>query len=54
MKWMSRLMGRVNNRRTIMSLLALGVGVIGFGAVRRRRLKGNAWRQMIQPVRKVF
>ncbi|WP_159067760.1 hypothetical protein [Paenibacillus ihuae] len=54
MKWMSTLLGQVNNRRTIMSLVALAVGVIGFGAVRRRRLRGNAWRQMIQPVRRVF
>lgn len=54
MQWMSSWLGRVNNRRTIMSLLALGVGVISFGVSRRRRLKWNAWRQTIQPVRRLF
>lgn len=55
MQWMRSFLGMVNNRRTIMSsLLALGVGVTVFGIRQRRRLNGNAWNQMIQPVRRIF
>lgn len=55
MQWMRSLMGRVNNRRTIMSLLALGAaGATAVGITRRRRTNGNAWRQMLQPLRRRF
>lgn len=57
MQWMRSLMGRANNRRTIMSLLALGAaGATAVGITRRRRMNGNnnAWRQMLQPLRRMF
>ncbi|WP_157213466.1 hypothetical protein [Paenibacillus senegalensis] len=55
MQWMRSLMGMANNRRTIMSLLALGAaGATAVSLTRRRRNNGNAWRQMMQPIRKMF
>ncbi|WP_410511019.1 hypothetical protein PaeBR_12925 [Paenibacillus sp. BR2-3] len=54
MRWMRSILGRVNNRKAVMSLLAVGVGVTALGITQRRRLNGNAWRQMLRPVRKMF
>lgn len=53
MQWMRSILQRVNNRRTIMSLVALGAaGVTALGIAQRRRFKGNAFRPMLQPFRK--
>lgn len=42
MQWMRSLMGRVNNRKTIMSLMALcAAGATAVGIARRRRTDGN-------------
>lgn len=54
MRMMRGLLGRLNNRGTIMSLVALGTGAAVFGFSRRRMMNGNAWRQMVQPVRRMF
>ncbi|CAM3047596.1 hypothetical protein PASE110613_14135 [Paenibacillus sediminis] len=48
------ILGRMNNRRTILSLLALGVGATALGWT-RRRMSGNARRQMLQqPFRRMI
>lgn len=50
--WRS-MMDRLNNRNTIVSLLALGAaGATAISLARRRN--GNGWRQMIQPLRRMF
>ncbi|MDF2959173.1 MAG: hypothetical protein K0S39_908 [Paenibacillus sp.] len=53
MQWIRSMLGRVSNRRTIMSLFAVGVGVTALGITQRRRLNGNAWRRMLQPIRRI-
>ncbi|MCL6606249.1 MAG: DUF3918 family protein [Paenibacillus sp.] len=44
----------LTNRRTVMSILALGVGTAAFRMSRRRNLNGNIRRQMMQPIRRIF
>ncbi|WP_379126929.1 DUF3918 family protein [Paenibacillus sp. sgz500958] len=46
MKWTSR--------RTIMSLIAIGLGATAFSMKRRRRSNMMDWRQLLQPVRRMF
>ena len=42
---------KINNQKTVISLLAVGVGATLIGVAYRRRLNGNAWSRMLRSIR---
>lgn len=42
---------KINNQKTVISLLAVGVGATLIGMAYRRRYNGNAWRRMLRSIR---